>query len=96
MAAEHGGTVLAAGSPARSRSGTPTCPPNSQFRAPAETPVPKRPRALVDAPQVVSCVMTNDEVVAGLIEVHGLVNRVEDFAQGIHQVVHDNAIIIFE
>ena len=38
--------------------------------------------------------MTNDEVVAGLIEVHGLVTRDEDFAQGVHQAVGDNAIIL--
>ena len=89
-----GARTVSAGSPARSRSATPTRPPSRQLRAPPEAPVLKRPRALADAPQVVSRVMSNDGVVAGLIEVHGLVTRDDDFVQGIHQAVDDNAIIL--
>ena len=92
MAAGQGGTI-SAGAPAGSRSGTPTRPASPQLRAPPEAPVPKRPHARADAPQVVTRVMTNDQVVAGHIEVHGLVTRDEDFALGLHDAVDDNAII---
>ena len=92
MAAEHGTTSV--GSPAHSRSATPTRPPSPQLRAPPESPVPKRPRARADALQVVTRVMTNDQIVAGLVEVHGLVTVDEDFAKCFHEAVDDNAIIL--
>ena len=38
--------------------------------------------------------MTNDEVVACLIEVQGLATRDEDFAMGIHEPVDENAVVL--
>ena len=38
--------------------------------------------------------MTNDQVVASRIEVHGLVTRNEEFALGIHEAVDENAIVL--
>ena len=92
MAAEHGTT--ATGSPAGSRSATPTRPPSPELRAPPEHPIPKRPQARVAAPGIVTRVMTQEQVVAGLIEVHGLVTRDENFTMGIHEAVDDNAVIL--
>ena len=36
--------------------------------------------------------MINDQVVAGLIEVHGPVTRDEEFTMGIHEAVDENAV----
>ena len=38
--------------------------------------------------------MTNDQVVAGLIEVHGLVTGDEEFTVGIHEAVDENAVVL--
>ena len=46
------------------------------------------------APGSVTRVMTQEQIVAGLIEVHGFVTRDEESSMGIHEAVDDNVVVL--
>ena len=58
------------------------------------SPEPKRPHSLADAPQAATRVMTNDQIISGLCEVHGLVVRDEEFSANLFDAVDTNAQVL--